>query len=92
MALYSLLCEGFTKDHKHTGPDDRKRQLKKIEVLDKDIPSIMTDEEAISAVNFYQRFKRLGMPYGPWGINPNILVQIVEVIGPLDDLYHPPVI
>lgn len=52
----------------------------------------MADQDAISAINFYSHFKRLGMPYGPWGINPNILVQIVEVIGPLDDLYHPPVI
>lgn len=49
----------------------------------------ISDEDALSAISFYQRYKRMGMPYGPWGMNPEKLVQVVDILEPLDRLYHP---
>ena len=49
----------------------------------------LLNEDAAVAIRFYQRWKRLGMPYGPWGMNPEKLVEVVEVLEPLDRFYHP---
>lgn len=48
----------------------------------------MANEDALSAVRFYQRYKLMGMP-DKWGYCPNRLVLIVELLAPLDDFYHP---
>ena len=50
---------------------------------------MLEDIEALSAVQFYLRWKRMGMPYGPWGMNPNKLVEVVDLLDPLDGFYHP---
>ena len=50
----------------------------------------MADEDAASAVSFFARWKRMGFPYGPWGENPNPLVEVVDLLEPLDRLYNPP--
>lgn len=57
----------------------------------KDIRKTLNDTDAISAIQFYQRYKRMGMPYGPWGINPEKLVEVVDLLEPLDKFYHPEV-
>ncbi len=57
-----------------------------------EIPGILKDEDALSAIRFYQNYKRMGMPFGAWAYNPNKLVEIVELLAPLDELYHPPII
>lgn len=56
-----------------------------------DIPSILRNEEALSALVFFRRRKEMGMPYGPWGMNPEKLVQVVDVLRPLDKFYFPEV-
>lgn len=50
---------------------------------------MLQDIEALAAVQFYLRWKRLGLPYGSWGVNPNKLVEVVELLEPLDMFYHP---
>ena len=57
-----------------------------------DIPGIIKDEDATSALLFFQRWKRMGFPYGPWGDNPAILVDVVDALEPLDRFYNPPLI
>lgn len=54
------------------------------------VPSI-TDPDAISALVFYQRYKKMGMPYGSWALNPEKLVEVVDILEPLDRFYHPQV-
>ena len=54
------------------------------------VPTI-TNREALSAIGFYQRWKKMGMPYGSWGINPEKLVEVVDLLEPLDRFYHPQV-
>ena len=56
-----------------------------------DIPSYFVDQNLVSAVIFYLRYKRMGMPYSGWGETPNVLVEIVDTIEPLDSLYRPKV-
>ena len=53
-----------------------------------DIPMILNDKDALSTVRFYQRYKLMGMP-DKWGDCPNRLVVVVELLAPLDELYHP---
>ena len=54
-----------------------------------EINKALHDEEAANAIRFYQRWKRMGMPYGSWGINPEKLVEVVDLLEPLDRFYHP---
>ncbi len=54
-----------------------------------DIVPAITDSEALSAISFYQRYKRMGMPYGSWALNPEKLVEVVDALEPLDRFYHP---
>lgn len=57
-----------------------------------DIPRIFGEADATLAILFYKRWKRMGMPYGAWGLNPHPLVVIVDTLEPLDMFYHPPLI
>ena len=57
-----------------------------------DIVPMITDPKALSAISFYQRYKRMGMPYGSWALNPEKLVEVVDLLEPLDRFYHPQVI
>lgn len=90
-ALYALACEGYDEHtRRHFGPPDREVALKTGEyVRMDDIPGYFRDQALVNAVLFYLRYKRMGLPYGPWGQNPNVLVEIVDVLEPLDRLYHP---
>jgi len=54
-----------------------------------DIAGLFKDELAVSAVRFHRRFMSLGMPYRDWADCPNRLVQVIELLDPLDKLYHP---
>ena len=56
------------------------------------IKETLQNAEALSAILFYQRWKKMGMPYGSWGINPEKLVEVVDLLEPLDRFYHPQVI
>lgn len=55
-----------------------------------DIPAVMSNEEAGKAVDFFFKWIRMGFPYGPWGENPNPLVEIVDLLDPLERFYNPP--
>lgn len=90
IALYSLACEGYDEHtRRHYGGADRTVDLKSgVTVRMDDIPSYFSDKDLVSAVTFYLRYTRMGMPYAGWGDNPNLLVEIVEVLEPLDRLYH----
>lgn len=57
-----------------------------------EIPAVLADMDARLALSFYMRWKRMGMPYGAWGGNPFILVEVVDVLEPLDRFYHPPLV
>ena len=84
-----MLCEGYDFSYSPTGREDRVVVLKRgQQVRAYDIPGILRNEDALSAVRFYQRYKLMGMPM-QWGDCPNKLVQAVEIISPLDDYYHP---
>ena len=89
MAAYSLLSEGYTAEY-DADDEDRMVMLKTEKwVKAVDIVPMITDTEALSAISFYQRYKRMGMPYGPWGMNPEKLVEVVDILEPLDRFYHP---
>lgn len=80
-------------DYKPTGDKDREVKLKSdIWVKVHDIPELLKSVEAFSAIRFYIRWRTFGFPYGPWGLNPNVLVEVVEILDPLDRLYHPKMI
>ena len=88
--MYSLLSEGYTASYSPSGGRDREVRLKTDEwVRAYEIPGMLEDIEALSAVQFYLRWKRMGMPYGPWGMKSNKLVEVIELLDPLDGFYHP---
>lgn len=49
----------------------------------------MHDEELYELIGFYQIWKRMGFPFGAWAYNSNRLVQVVNVLNPLDLIYNP---
>ncbi len=89
--MYSLACEGYDgHTRRRYGGAERTVDLRSgIAVRMDDIPSYFQDQDLVSAVTFYLRYKRMGLPYGGWGETPNVLVEIVDTIEPLDRLYHP---
>lgn len=88
--MCSLLSEGYMASYSPSGDKDREVRLKTDSwVKAYEIPEMIKNLEAIE---FYLRWKRMGMPYGPWGMNPNKLVEVVELLDPLDGFYHPRVI
>lgn len=88
--MYSLACEGYDEHtRRRYGGADRTVDLKSgVTVKMDDISSYFRDKDLVSAVIFYLRYKRMGLPYCGWGETPNILVEIVDTIEPLDRLYH----
>lgn len=56
-----------------------------------DIGEILSDEGiALDAISFYRRYRTMGWPYrGGWAEQPARLEEIVELLDPLDRLYHP---
>ena len=88
LLLLLFICFSFDLNGWESG--DREVRLKTDEwVRAYEIPGMLEDIEALSAVQFYLRWKRMGMPYGPWGMNPNRLVEVIELLDPLDGFYHP---
>ena len=91
--MYSLLLEGYTASYSPLGGEDREIHLKSgIWVKAVDVKGMLEDIDGLTAVEFYLRWKRLGMPYGPWGVNPNRLVEIIDILEPVDSIYHPKLI
>lgn len=86
-----MWCEGYTAKYKRLyGKPSRTTVLKSgVEVRLDDIPGLFTDDLAVSAIQFFMRWQTMGFPYGPWGDNPNRLVQVVDILEPLDKIYHP---
>lgn len=52
----------------------------------------MNDDFAASGVFAYERFKHLGLPYGPYAYNPNKLIEVIDLLESSDRLYHPPML
>ena len=72
MAAYSLLAEGYTADFESMD-EGRMVMLKTKEwVKAVDIVPTITNPEAIAAIRFYQRYRRMGMPYGSWALSLNV--------------------
>ena len=91
--MYSLLSEGYTASYIPSGDENREIRLRTDEwVRAYEIPGMIEDTDAIFAIQFYLRWKRMGMPYGPWGMNPNKLIEVVDLLDPLDRFYHPKMI
>lgn len=86
-----MRCEGYTDEYEPSGPEDRETMLKSgVWVRVHDIPCLLRDADALSAISFFSMWQRLGMPYGPWGENPYPLVEVVDLLEPWDRFYHPP--
>ena len=82
------MAEGYTADFESMD-DGRMVMLKTKEwVKAVDIVPTITHPEAIAAIRFYQRYRRMGMPYGSWALNPEKLVEVVDILEPLDRFYH----
>ena len=62
-----------------------------LEVRLDDIASLLAEEgTALDAIGFYWRYRTMGWPYsGGWAEQPALLSQTVELLDPLDRLYHP---
>ena len=90
--MYSLIAEGYTADFESC--DERRMVMLKTQqwLKAKEIHGMLTMPEAVSAITFYQRYKKMGMPYGSWALNPEKLVEVVDILEPLDRFYHPQVI
>ncbi len=90
---YSLLSEGYTASYKRVyGNSERTTVLKSgHEVRLDDIAAILSDSgDAYDAIAFFLRWKMMGWPYrGGWAEQPARLIEIVELLDPLDRLYHP---
>lgn len=91
MAAYSLLAEGYTADYdpmdeNHMVMLKTKEWMKAVDI----VPAI-SNPEALEAIRFYHRYKRMGMPYGSWALNPEKLVEVIDILEPLDRFYHPQV-
>ena len=90
---YSLLSEGYTASYKRVyGNSERTTVLRSgYEVRLDDIAGILSDaEDACDAIAFFLRWKMMGWPYrGGWAEQPARLFEIVELLDPLDRLYHP---
>lgn len=91
MALYCVMCEGYTSEYRRLyGKPDRTTILKcGLEVRLDDIPDLFKDTYLASCIRFFNRWKTMGYPYGPWGLNPGVLVEVVDTLAPLDAYYHP---
>lgn len=89
MTLFSVLSEGYTIENAPTEEGRVVRLKTGAFISASDINAALCDEDAASAIRFYQRWKKMGMPYGSWGMNPEKLVEIVDVLEPLDRFYHP---
>lgn len=91
MTLYSILSEGYSDSF----PEEEKDRVIRLKngsfISAMEINAALQDEDAASAIRFYQRFKRMGMPYGSWALNPARLVEVVDILEPLDRFYHPQV-
>ncbi len=56
----------------------------------KEMKEALKDKDAISAVRFFRTFSDCGFPYGSaWAYNPNMCVEIVEMLMPLKNIYQP---
>ena len=92
-ALYSLLCEGYGAGYNPIGGPDRMIMLENgIWLKASAIKEILNDDECYRAIHLFQRYQLMGLPYGFWGNNPNKLVELVELLMPLDQHYHPRII
>ncbi|MEA5032304.1 MAG: hypothetical protein VB025_09170 [Sphaerochaeta sp.] len=56
-----------------------------------EIPDLLgNDELTESALAFYWRYRTMGWPYGPnWAEHPARLKEVIELLDPLDRIYHP---
>lgn len=90
-ALLALLYEGYGKDYEPFGDRGRQCYIEKAKIWVNvwEIPEILQDMEAVSMLEFFQRWKRMGFPYATWGESPNYLVEIVDTLDPLDRAYRP---
>lgn len=87
-----MICEGYNAQYKRKyGFCDRTLELKNKDLVELDsIAEILNDEFAASSFLFYQKWKRQGYPYaGGWAEIPAKLVEIIDLLEPLDQLYHP---
>ncbi len=85
------MCEGYTANYRRLyGKPDRTTIFKiGLEVRLDDIPEMFGDTYLLSCIRFYERWKIMGYPFGPWGFNPGVLVDVVDTLAPLDNFYHP---
>lgn len=89
-ALYSLLCEGYGAGYDPIGGPERMVMLEGgIWLKAQEIKDILNDDECYKAIHLFQRFQLMGLPYGAWGENPNKLLELIELLVPLDQHYHP---
>ena len=87
--LYCLVAERRTETDYD---DNRKLYLSKPQKWTNgaEIKSVKDDPELIEYIIAYRTLKRMGLPYpGGFASQPAWVVELMETLGPLDDLYHP---
>lgn len=71
--------------------DNREIYLDKPEIWTsgKEIREVKENKKAVDAVLFFRRYSEMGNPFGPWAHSPNPVVEIIEALSPLRDIYKP---
>ena len=68
-------------------------QKPKLWIKASEIPAILKNEAGLEAIQFFLRFKRYGLPFsGGWAEQPERLIEIIDILDPVDSIYHPPII
>lgn len=83
--MYNLLLEEYTTDYVPLGSPDRTIFLKSgLAISANEIIDSLHDLDAYKALVTYGRYKRYGLPFGPFGQNPNKLIEAFDL---LDQVY-----
>ena len=89
--LYSCMLEGREAVY----DDNRELYIEKIKMwaTGKEIRESLSDQQADSAVRYFQRWKKYGMPYHDkgWGEMPLPLLEAMDILGWVYDSYNPPI-
>ena len=55
----------------------------------REIKEVKQNKKAVDAVVFFRRYDEMGLPYGPWASSPNPVIEIIEALAPMRDIYKP---
>lgn len=87
-----MLKEEYTEENSvsiYKAQQDRVIALKSgLEIKRSDIKEALKDQDAISMINFYLRYKKFGLPHPNGFANQiNKHIEVIEVLERLDNIY-----